>query len=458
MIELKKLKGLKVTVMGLGLHGGGIASARFFAEAGSIVTVTDLGSPEILQPSVDKLSDLNIRFVLGEHRESDFTDADMVIKNPAVPSTSRYLKLSKKIETDISVFLQIADNRIIAVTGSKGKSTTVSAVYHVMKKVYPRVKLGGNITVSPLTFINDLKQEDPVILELSSWQLADLGERELLKPEISVITNIMHDHQNRYKCFEDYIYDKKLIYRNQTAHEISIFSDDEYGREFQSESRGNKYTFYAEKPAEAKQKKAAWLEKSKGYFSEDGKKIDEILSEKLSVPGEHFRLNMLIAALILNRFHIKNEIIRTELSAFTGVAHRMEHFATKRGVTFYNDSAATIPEATAAAVESFSTPLILITGGTDKELLFDSLKESLKIPKAIYMLEGSGTEKIIPILKENGIAWHGPYSSMKEALNQSLESAIEGDSIILSPGCTSFGMFLNEFDRGDTFKELVKAL
>lgn len=458
MIKLEKLKGLKVTVMGLGLHGGGIASARFFAEAGSIVTVTDLDSPEILQPSVEKLKDLKINFVLGEHKKSDFTNADIVIKNPAVPSSSPFLKLAKRIETDISVFLQLTKNRIIAVTGSKGKSTTVSAVYHVMKKVYPRTKLGGNITVSPLTFFSDLKQEDPVILELSSWQLADLGERELLKPEIAVITNIMHDHQNRYKCFEDYVSDKKLIYKNQTSHEISIFSDDKYGREFQAESRGNQYNFYAEKPAEDKLKKAAWLENSKGYFSEDGINIVPILSEKLSVPGEHFRLNMLIAALILNRFHINNEIIRTELSAFTGVAHRMERFATKRGVTFYNDSAATIPEATAAAVESFSTPLILITGGTDKELLFDSLKESLKIPKAIFMLEGSGTDKILPILKENGIPWHGPYSTLKKALDQSLKSAIKGDSVILSPGCTSFGMFLNEFDRGNKFKELVKDL
>lgn len=457
-MNLEMLKGQKVTVMGLGLHGGGIASARFFAETGSIVTVTDLESPEKLQSSIDQLRGLNIRFVLGEHRESDFSDAHIVIKNPAVPSTSPYLKLARRVETDISIFLQLTENRIIAVTGSKGKSTTVSAVYYVLKEVNPRTKLGGNITVSPLTFFGELKKEDPVILELSSWQLADLGERDLLKPEIAVITNIMHDHQNRYKCFADYVYDKKLIYRNQTSREISIFSDDAFGREFQSESRGRLYTFYAERPAEDKLRKAAWLEDFKGYFSEDGENIEEILSEKLSVPGQHFRLNMLIAALILNKFDVDNELIRSKLATFTGVPHRMERFAEKMGLIFYNDSAATIPEATAAAVGSFSSPLILIAGGTDKELLFNSLKESLKIPKAIYLLKGSGTDKIIPILRENGIDWNGPYSSLKEALKQSLTSAVKGDSIILSPGCTSFGMFLNEFDRGDKFKELVKAL
>jgi len=457
-MNLKMLKKKKVTIMGLGLHGGGIASARFFAEAGSIVTVTDLGSPEKLQSSVDKLSDLDIKFVLGEHRASDFTDADLVIKNPAVPSSSPYLKMSKQVETDISIFLQLTNNKVIAVTGSKGKSTTVSAVYHVLKKVNAGTRLGGNITVSPLTFLHELKPENPVILELSSWQLADIGERNLLKPHIAVITNIMHDHQNRYDKFDDYVYDKKLVYRNQTSSEISIFPDDSYGREFQSESKGTIYTFHTSRPLSQTLAQKGWIDDSRGFFSEDGLTIEEIVPETLSVPGEHFRLNMLIAAMILIKYGIKSDIIRNELGVFTGVAHRMERFAEKNGICFYNDSAATIPEATAAAVDSFTAPLILITGGTDKELQFECLKESLKRPKAIFLLKGSGTDKILPILRENGISWNGVYSSLKEAVEQSVKAAAEGDSIILSPGCTSFGMFLNEFDRGEKFKQLVSDL
>jgi len=457
-MNLKMLKKKKVTIMGLGLHGGGIASARFFAEAGSIVTVTDLGSPEKLQSSVDKLSDLDIKFVLGEHRASDFTDADLVIKNPAVPSSSPYLKMSKQVETDISIFLQLTNNKVIAVTGSKGKSTTVSAVYHVLKKVNAGTRLGGNITVSPLTFLHELKPENPVILELSSWQLADIGERNLLKPHIAVITNIMHDHQNRYDKFDDYVYDKKLVYRNQTSSEISIFPDDSYGREFQSESKGTIYTFHTSRPRSQTLAQKGWIDDSRGFFSEDGLTIEEIVPETLSVPGEHFRLNMLIAAMILIKYGIKSDIIRNELGVFTGVAHRMERFAEKNGICFYNDSAATIPEATAAAVDSFTAPLILITGGTDKELQFECLKESLKRPKAIFLLKGSGTDKILPILRENGISWNGVYSSLKEAVEQSVKAAAEGDSIILSPGCTSFGMFLNEFDRGEKFKQLVSDL
>lgn len=458
MLNKEMLKDLKITIMGLGLHGGGIASARFFAEAGSRVTVTDLGSREKLQSSVDKLSDLNITFVLGEHREKDFTEADIVIKNPAVPSTSKYLSMAKRIETDISTFLQLCDNKIIAVTGSKGKSTTVSAVYFVMKKVFPETRLGGNITVSPLTFLNTLNKDAPVILELSSWQLADLGKRELLKPEIAVITNIMNDHQNRYNRFEDYVDDKKLIYRNQDISDISIFSDDFYGKQFQSESKGSLYIFHKEKPESDKLVMCGWLENAIGYYTEDGSIIEELVPEILSVPGDHFKLNMLIAAMILKKYGLESDVIRNGLKEFKGVAHRMEMFIEKNGISFYNDSAATIPDATAAAVESFKTPVHLITGGTDKELDFSILKDVLTIPRGLYLLEGSGTDKLIPILKERGLRWYGPYSSLKEALDESVKQAEKGDSIILSPACTSFGMFLNEFDRGDKFKQLVSDL
>lgn len=456
MIRLSELTGMKVTVMGLGLHGGGLATARFLARSGALVTVTDLGSPEKLKSSVEKLADLDIRFVLGEHRESDFSEADLVVKNPAVPATSPYLKLAKKVETDISLFLQLTSNRIIAVTGSKGKSTTVSAVYHVLKSVSPGTRLGGNITVSPLTFIDELKEDDPVILELSSWQLHDLGDRDLLKPDIAVITNIMHDHQNRYNCFQDYVDDKKLIFRDQKPDQISIFGDDERGDDFSSSSNAQVYRFHEAPPAD--KSKAGWLDGTKGYFSEDGVKIEQIVPEKLIVPGRHFRINMLIAAMILKKSGLESSTIEKELSTFSGVPHRMELFDVKRGIKFYNDSAATIPEATAAAVESFAEPPVLITGGTDKELRFEVLGEALAHAKAIFLLEGSGTDKIIPVLESRGIKWNGPYPSLGEALNGAMATAVEGDSVILSPGCTSFGMFLNEFDRGDRFRELVKAL
>ncbi len=174
-LSFSAIKGLKITIMGLGLNGGGLASAEFFAAKGAEVTVTDLRSREILAPSIEKLKNFNIRYVLEKHEMNDFKNADIVIKNPAVRKNSEFLAAAELIESDISIFLRLCrNNRIIAVTGSKGKSTTVSAVFHALKKVSSRAKLGGNITRSPLSFINEVENDDPIVLELSSWQLADL--------------------------------------------------------------------------------------------------------------------------------------------------------------------------------------------------------------------------------------------------------------------------------------------
>lgn len=194
------LAGLHVTVMGLGLNGGGLSSARFFASKGAQVTVTDMKSEKELAPSIEALADFpGIRFVLGTHELSDFSGADMVIKNPGVKlAGNRFLENARSIETDISVFLRLSAAPILAVTGSKGKSSTVSALYHGLKKTGYPAFLGGNITVSPLTFLEETDASTPVVLELSSWQLSDLRGRNLLKPRIALITPVMSDHQNWY--------------------------------------------------------------------------------------------------------------------------------------------------------------------------------------------------------------------------------------------------------------------
>ena len=191
-LTVQDIKGLKITVMGLGLNGGGSGISSFFClKKAAEVTVTDLRSREILAPSIEKLKKYNIRYVLGRHDIKDFENADIVIKNPAVRKNSPFLDAAEIIETDISIFLRLCrKNRIIAVTGSKGKSTTVSAIFHTMKTVLKRTKLGGNITTSPLSFIDETIESDPVILELSSWQLADLKEKNLLHPEN--ISNYQH--------------------------------------------------------------------------------------------------------------------------------------------------------------------------------------------------------------------------------------------------------------------------
>ena len=452
-MESSDFKNMKVTVMGLGLNGGGLASARFLAEQGALVTATDLRSAEILAPTIDSLKDLDVRYVLGEHRIEDFESAQMVIKNPAVPASSPFLKAAKRVETDLSLFLSLSSNPILAVTGSKGKSTVVSALHHILKAEYPGCRLGGNITVSPLSFLTDLQQEDPVILELSSWQLGDLKGRDLLHPQISVLTNIMNDHQNMYDSFEDYVDDKKVIYQGQSEDQHAIFLNDERGRSFASDCRARSW-FYSSAPKEGSQ---LFIKENEGLFQR-GDHVESLLPQVLKTPGFFFRQNCLIAAGAARLFGMDASVISSRLEEFPGVPHRLELVTRRRGVEYYNDTTATIPEAMAAGIQSFTAPLHLICGGTDKELDYREIAPQLCSADNIYLLKGTASDKIMKILEEGGKSYQGPFSSLEEAFALASAQAKPGDVVLLSPGATSFGMFINEFHRGNLFRKLAASL
>lgn len=450
--------GMKVTVMGLGLNGGGLATVRFLAERGALVTATDLRNADVLAPSMARLKNHKVRYVLGEHRMEDFENADMVVKNPAVPASSPFLKAAGRVETDLSLFLALCGNPILAVTGSKGKSTVVSALHHIMLGAYPSCRLGGNITVSPLSFLTELKPEDPVILELSSWQLGDLRGRDLLHPEIAVLTNIMNDHQNMYDDFEDYVDDKREIYRGLKAGGKAIFLLDERGRSFAAECPG-KSLFYSASPSP---EAAIYMDGSRGLFrplsAADAATAEELLPVELNIPGRHFRLNSLIAAAAARLYGLDGGLIRERLAGFPGVPHRMELVAQSGGVRYYNDTTATIPEAMAAGIESFDAPVHLICGGNDKELDYGPAADALQRPAGIYLLEGTASEKIVHVLEKTGKGYEGPFASLEEAFEAARSRAVSGEVVLLSPGATSFGMFINEFHRGDGFRELAAAL
>lgn len=458
--------------MGLGLNGGGLASARFLSRLGAEVTVTDLRDEKILAPSIKLLEGLPVRYVLGKHEMSDFERADIVIKNPAVKRDSPFLAASSCVETDLSLFLRFWKGAVIAVTGSKGKSTTVAAIHSTLTLAYPEAKIGGNITISPLTYLEPLIAETlkperksfppeavnaPVVLELSSWQLADLSGKNVLKPAVAVITNIMHDHQNYYKSMDAYVRDKKVIYEGQDADDTTLINlDDAYGAQFAAETRG-RVLYFSRRPL-PQGLPGAWLESGGGMYAA-GEEKEPILPGILGVPGDHNRLNLLVAGLALRAFGLPAETIRKGLGGFKGVEHRLEEVARKDGVRFINDSAATIPEATCEAVKSFSSPILLITGGTDKDLDYSSFDEAVQIPKSIYLIAGTATDKMRKAFeKRERSGLKGPYASLEEAVFDAYRDASSGDTILFSPASTSFGMFLNEFDRGTKFKRIVGEL
>ncbi len=474
---------LNVTIMGLGLHGGGLASAVYFAARGANVVVTDLRDEQVLRPSLKALERYPIRFVLGRHEDRDFKDADILVKNPGVPRSSPFLDHAKHIETDISIFLKITNPRIIAVTGSKGKSTISSAVYHVLHQIDGRSRLCGNITVSPLSFFTDpdtgtihsphdvIPADTPVVMELSSWQLADLHNSGVLCPEVAIISNILHDHQNRYSGLEEYAADKAVIFENQTPEHILFLNyDDPFGSKF-AEHADARIGFISSKTL-PNGIEGGWLEGRRGFLrlhktavksaTHDGTAAPalpiEILPDGPELPGVHTRKNLLFAACGLSAFGISPKEIMRTLGTFPGVAHRLEFVGEIDGRFFYNDSTATIPDAVVAAVDSFSRPVRLIAGGTDKALDFEEFGRRLPATRGIYLLAGSATVKIEPVLARSGVSYQGPFDSLPKAVEQAFSDSESGDIILLSPGCASFEMFLNEFDRGNRFTALVHAL
>ena len=476
---------MKVLVMGLGLHGGGLESARYLYRRGAELTVTDLRDERTLAPSMEQLQAERgppIRYVLGRHEIDDFGKADMVIKNPGVRPDSPFLKAARRIETDISLFLSAAPARISAVTGSKGKSCTTSALHWVLARAYGnadtaarRAYLGGNITVSPLAFLDELRETDDVVLELSSWQLGDLRGRfktgtdvPLLKPRASVLTTILPDHQDFYGGMVPYVADKRVIYEGQGPGDVTVAWDDEWGSSFLAESRAAGLTCSTGQLPEGTS--GGWLPDPRGpAFARlygalgdgvfDGS-VAELVPEQPLVPGYHQKRNFLAAGLALLGLGLSPAEIREHLGTFPGIEHRMELFHRAGGMDFYNDSAATIPEAAAAALETLGGDgrMILVTGGTDKDLDFSPLARVSGKAKAIVLLAGTGSEKLRPLLEQAGTAYLGPFDSPDAATTAALEVAAAGDRVVLSPGCASFGMFLNEFDRGRKWKDSVRRL
>jgi UDP-N-acetylmuramoylalanine--D-glutamate ligase len=498
-------EGMRVTVMGLGLHGGGLNTARFLHDRGARVTVTDLRIADDLKPTLQRLPD-GVRLVLGEHREEDFLTADLVVKNPAVPRDAPFLQVAPAITTDIAIFLaewrrRTGDARgpLVAITGSKGKSSTAGATAAILKATRPGTSLGGNITVSPLEFVDALAPGDPVVLELSSFQLGDLwlcrefngadGTRHrrgtsaatrslprevllpTLDPEVAIVTTIFPDHQDYYHSMDRYVEDKSEIFRFVRPGGLCIVgSPPEW-----SERLMGRLTH---RPTGEDTVTILRIDQAAPPQARD----NPLAGETLNLAGDHMRYNLTLAALACRHLDLTPEQIRIGARKFTGVPHRLETIGTGQGIMIVNDTAATIPEATLAATGSYEQPVILLAGGSDKGLALDPIIEAgrqvVKSGGAVVLLAGSATERLVPLFRDADLPFHGPEDSLREAFRTALKvadrrppssstsasatasPAADGEAprvvLLLSPGCASFGMFRNEFDRGDQFRELAR--
>jgi UDP-N-acetylmuramoylalanine--D-glutamate ligase len=442
MTSFPNYKNKKVLILGLGLLGRGIRDTIFFAQQGAKVTVTDLKTKDQLAPALKLLKKYsNIKYVLGRHRFEDLDKADLIIRNADVPIYSEYLQyaLKKKLNVDMdeSLFAQYCPCPIIGITGTRGKTTTTTLIAEVLKLTDRRVFLAGNIMdTATLPLITKVKKTDLVVLELSSWQLQGFGWKKI-SPEIAVFTNLYPDHQNRYKGMDDYLADKKLIFQNQTPEDFLILNQD------------NSYTRTCIKEAPS------------NVFLYSGNQIPR--SWKLKLLGDHNRENASAALAVGKLFGLKIPAMKKVIEDFGGVPHRLEVVRHFKGVTYINDTTSTTPISTQKALQSIKGPIRIIVGGADKKLDLTDMAKALvkdKNVKSIILINGTATPRLQELLLSAGGQKKitTVCASMVEALAMARSLAQKGDTVLLSPGCASFGIFVNEFDRGNQFKSLVNKL
>lgn len=439
--------------MGLGLLGRGVAVTKFLADAGADLLVTDLKSEEELAPSLEKLKKYKkIEYVLGRHRLGDFEGCDMIVRAPNVSIGSEYIERAKEnnipVEMDASLFTKIVKGKttikapevtLIGVTGTRGKSTVTHLIHHMfeterkeLKKRSQFTHLAGNVRdTATLPLLDEIKDGDRVVMELDSWQLQGFGEAKI-SPDISVFTNFYPDHLNYYANMRSYFMDKANIFRYQIEENFLVVGQSAY------EAIMKYHT--------------GKLEGTMALARENRLPYDW----ELWAPGIHVRQNAALAMQVGEIMDIESDVIRRAAESFRGVEGRLEYVKLVKGAKVYNDNNATSPEATIAALESFpEKKVILIAGGTDKELDYSMLTDVINARvKDLVLLPGTATDKI----RRNLRIPSSEHDSLEAAIEKAVEAATSGDIILFSPASSSFGLFANEYERNDEFLDIVRGL
>ncbi len=432
-------KGKNILVFGLGLNQGGVGAARFFAKIGANVRVTDLKTKQQLQDSLDQLKAFkNIKYTLGGHKNEDIDWADLIIKNPAIKPGDKYLyyaqKRKKPIETDMGIFFQLVKREhVIGVTGTKGKSTTASLIYEVLKILHPGgAILAGNIGRSVLDTIPFIKDETIVILEISSFQMEGLNGRKV-SPKYAVITNIYPDHLNYHSNMNSYIEAKKTIAQYQKSEDYLFLN--------REDSNLNNPDFL-------KNLKAQVI-----FFA--GHELPE--SFKPSLPGSHNRQNYAAALAVCKSLGTSKEDALNAMNKFEGVEFRLQKVKDWHGASIINDTAATSPNAGIYALETYPKS-ILIAGGMNKGMPYEVYAETVdNLAKKVYLLVGDSTDEIKKLMKKKELI-AGIYDDLNLLLEDLKADVKKGDIVLFSPAATSFNLFKNEFDRGRKFNKAVEAI
>ena len=428
------LRGRRVVVMGLGIQGGGLGVAEFLREHGADLVVTDLRPPEALEASVSRLGGQGVRYVLGRHDIADFEQAEIVVRNPAVPLDAPQLAAARAagatIEMEMTLFARWCRARqVVGITGTRGKTTTATALRDMVQSAGRPVVLAGNMRVSALAQLASIEPDHVVVLELSSWQVEGLALTGV-HLHGAVITNLMPDHLDRYASLEAYAQAKAGLVAGQGPTDWAVLPANDRWGDWYAQRAGGRVLRYDRGRAPP-----GW--------------------ERAKVAGRHNQANLAAATCAARELGVDLSEIARAVQSFGGVPERQEFIGRVHDVRVYNDTTATIPQATLAALDAIPGPWVLIAGGSDKRLNFEALASRLLADarlRGVVLLPGAGSDRLRPLIGELTPI---EANDMTEAVARAFERAQPDDALLLSPACASFGQFANEFDRGAQFAAAV---
>ncbi len=448
--------GRGVTIMGLGSFGGGAAAVRFLASRGAHVRVSDQRTDEQLAETLAELNGVTaVEYALGGHEWSHFADADLVLVNPAVPPTHTMLPKLREagipLSSEMNLFWQLNRGRVIAVTGSNGKSTTTGLIHMLIDQTEQRCWLGGNIGRSLLPNVDEIREDDWVVLELSSFQLHQLDAIRA-RPDIAVVTNFTPNHLDWHGSLEHYRRSKQAILRWHESDDWCILNDLDADVRMWPSKAGR---VLCGQPGA----NSVWLDAGRAVFELPDARGSIDLNDNLNLPGAHNHQNALQAITAALLAGVSLDDVSGNLRKFQPLPHRLQFVGEFAGRRFVNDSISTTPESTIAALQSFSEPVVILAGGYDKQIDLSAMARQIGTTvKAAVLMGQTGTVLDHLIRSQTPLRDCHVAVDFDVAFEQAVIGSAPGDVVLLSPGCASYDWFRSFDERGERFLQLARAL
>lgn len=460
---MSKFKGKRVLVVGFGLSG--VATTKYMARQGAKVTVTDSKQKSELSDSVNACGDLKIEFELGRHNNKTFHTAELIVVSPGVPLNIKPLEEAREkaipIVSEIDLAVGGIKEPIIAVTGTNGKTTVTTLIGEMFKADGRSPYVGGNIGKPLLDYVNESAKVEAVVAEVSSFQM-ELTEK--LVPAVAVFTNMEPDHLDRYPDFQSYVDAKKRLLKACDKNSFVVLNYDcSTVSKFAEETPARVIWFTKRDPLSiggefAENFAGAYLRPAQKQLVAKVNGKEEIYDlTQFRLFGDHNKENLMAAVCAARAMGVSHKAIQSVINTFRGVAHRLEFVRKKDGVYFINDSKGTNVMSVRKSLEAFpNNPIILISGGKDKNGDFTPLVDLVRKRVKILILLGEAKEKINRAIGDFAETYL--VGTFEEAILLAFQKSRSSDIILLSPGCASYDMFRNYEERGDYFKKIVNQL